>query len=173
MTSMAYIRREGSTVSHPLPVFVSSKENLLADAASRFQTLPDWSLPRVLSPNYSKMDSSGHRPLCAPSIGAHSSLLRLGRRSGCGGSGRSRAAMYVLTGVRVSSPSSTTRHPEDCGFNRRLPPSEALLARPEMVSGSPGPSRFGRSSPSGLAGGARPQDRPSASDISLFSFGRF
>ena len=60
---MAYIQREGGTVSRPLlclasqillahqrhvqilPVFVSSEENLLADAASRFQTLPDWSLP--------------------------------------------------------------------------------------------------------------------------------
>ena len=60
---MAYIRREGGTISRPLllarqvlllahrrqirilPVFASSEENLLADAASRFQTPADWALP--------------------------------------------------------------------------------------------------------------------------------
>ena len=62
MTSMVYIRREGGTVSRLLlarrilllahqcririlPIFVSSEENLLADAASRFWTPRDWSLP--------------------------------------------------------------------------------------------------------------------------------
>ena len=63
-TSMVYIQREGGTVSRPLlrlacqilllahwrqihilPVLFSSEENHLAEAASRFQTLPDWSLP--------------------------------------------------------------------------------------------------------------------------------
>ena len=63
-TSMVYIQKEGGTVSRPLlrlsrrilllalkrqvrilPVFLSSEENFLADAASRFQELPDWSLP--------------------------------------------------------------------------------------------------------------------------------
>ena len=63
-TAMAYIRKEGGTVSRPLlrlarqilllaqrlrvrilPVFLSSEENQIADAASRFQTLPDWHLP--------------------------------------------------------------------------------------------------------------------------------
>ena len=62
-TSMAYIQPEGGIVSCPLLclarqillahqrhvrillVFVSLEENLLADAAYRFQTLPDWSLP--------------------------------------------------------------------------------------------------------------------------------
>ena len=65
-TALSYIRKEGGTVSRPLlllarqillllhqrririyPVFVSSEENLLADAASRFQTLPDWHLPEA------------------------------------------------------------------------------------------------------------------------------
>ena len=63
-TAMAYIRKEGGTISRPLlllareilllahrhqirilPVFVSSEENHLADAASRFLALPDWFLP--------------------------------------------------------------------------------------------------------------------------------
>ena len=62
-TAMAYVRREGGTRSLPLlaesreilllasslslrilPVFLPSEENLLADAASRFQQLPDWHL---------------------------------------------------------------------------------------------------------------------------------
>ena len=64
MTSMAYVRRKGGTISRPLlllarqilllahrrqirilPVFASSEENLLADAASRFTTPCDWALP--------------------------------------------------------------------------------------------------------------------------------
>ena len=62
-TAISYIRREGGTISLPLlqiatrillfahehqvrilPVFIPSAENLLADAASRFQSLPDWHL---------------------------------------------------------------------------------------------------------------------------------
>ena len=62
-TALAYIRKEGGTHSLPLlevareilllasslslrilPVFIPSEENLLADAASRFQQLPDWHL---------------------------------------------------------------------------------------------------------------------------------
>ena len=62
-TAMSYVRRQGGTLSLPLlrlaaeilpfallhsirilPVFVPSEENLLADAASRFRTLPDWHL---------------------------------------------------------------------------------------------------------------------------------
>ena len=62
-TAIAYIRKQGGTVSHHLlriarktlllahrrririlPVYVPSEENLLADAASRFQDLPDWHL---------------------------------------------------------------------------------------------------------------------------------
>merc|ERR1711980_68690 len=30
-----------------LPVYISSEENLQADAASRLQSIPDWRLPRV------------------------------------------------------------------------------------------------------------------------------
>ena len=63
-TALAYIRKEGGTMSLPLlriarkillllhredirilPIFVSSAENLLADAASRRLTPPDWHLP--------------------------------------------------------------------------------------------------------------------------------
>ena len=63
-TALSYIRREGGTVSLPLlllarealllahslrvrllPVFIPTEENLLADAASRFLSLPDWHLP--------------------------------------------------------------------------------------------------------------------------------
>ena len=63
-TSLAYIKKEGGTVSATLmavareillilhrrnirilPVFVKSEVNLLADAASRFIDLPDWHLP--------------------------------------------------------------------------------------------------------------------------------
>ena len=63
-TALAYVRKEGGTVSRPLlllareillfahqrqirifPIFISSEENHLADAASRFLDLPDWFLP--------------------------------------------------------------------------------------------------------------------------------
>ena len=63
-TALAYVRNEGGTISLPLllltreilllaqslrlrilPVFIPTEENLHADAASRFQTLPDWHLP--------------------------------------------------------------------------------------------------------------------------------
>ena len=66
-TALSYIRREGGTVSlhlleiarrillllhrrriSILPVYISSEENLQADAASRLQSIPDWRLPRVL-----------------------------------------------------------------------------------------------------------------------------
>ena len=62
-TAMAYVKKEGGTISQSLlqiatqllllaeekqirilPVYVPSEENLLADAASRFQSLPDWHL---------------------------------------------------------------------------------------------------------------------------------
>ena len=62
-TALAYVRKEGGTVSRPLllltrdilllahrkqlrilPIFIPSEENLLADRASRFETLPDWHL---------------------------------------------------------------------------------------------------------------------------------
>ena len=62
-TAISYVRREGGTMSLPLlqvatrillfahkhqvqilPVYIPSAENLLADAASRFQSLPDWHL---------------------------------------------------------------------------------------------------------------------------------
>ena len=79
----------------------------------------------------SLVDSSGHLPLCDFSVGAHSSLFHVGQRFGSGGSGRTRSAMELLPGLRVSSPSSPRRS-EDHGL-RRLPPSDALLARPEMV----------------------------------------
>ena len=66
-TALAYIRKEGGTVSplllqmarkivlflhhagiQILPTFVSSEENLLADAASRRLTPPDWHLPAAI-----------------------------------------------------------------------------------------------------------------------------
>ena len=62
-TALAYIRKRDGTVTRPLlllssdilllahrqqlrflPIFVPSEENLLADRASRFETLPDWHL---------------------------------------------------------------------------------------------------------------------------------
>ena len=69
MTAISYIRREGGTVSpvllqiatdillladqmqlRILPAYVPTDENLLADAASRFQSLPDWHLlPSIFS----------------------------------------------------------------------------------------------------------------------------
>ena len=66
LTSLAYIRKEGGTVSpmmltvardilllhrrkiRILPVFIKSEENLQADAASRFIELPDWHLPTTI-----------------------------------------------------------------------------------------------------------------------------
>ena len=63
-TALAYVKNEGGTMSLPLlllarevcllahslririlPVFIPTEENLHADAASRFQSLPDWHLP--------------------------------------------------------------------------------------------------------------------------------
>ena len=63
-TAIAYVKREGGTISLPLlllarevlllahslrlrilPVFIPTEENLLADAASRFRSPPDWHLP--------------------------------------------------------------------------------------------------------------------------------
>ena len=63
MTAIAYVKKEGGSISplllqiatdllllaekklvRILPVFVPTDENILADAASRFQSLPDWHL---------------------------------------------------------------------------------------------------------------------------------
>ena len=47
-----------------------------------------------------------------------------------GGSGRTRSAMGLLPGLRVSSPSSSLCHSEYCSLLRRLPPRDPLLASP-------------------------------------------
>ena len=56
-----------------------------------------------LSPIGSTIYSPGNRPFRDNGVGAHTSLLRLGRRSRSGGSGYTRSAMELSPGVRVSS----------------------------------------------------------------------
>ena len=107
------------------------------------------------------MDSSGNRPVRDDGVGARSTLLRVGRCSGSADSGCTRSAMELSPGIRVSS--SPSSHTEDLGLLRPLPPSDALLARPEMVPGGPGSPGHGRSSPSGHAGSDRPHVGPSFS----------
>ena len=112
------------------------------------------------------MDSPGHRHV--RDNGAHCSLLRVGRCSGSGGSRCTRSAMKLLSGLRVSS--SPSGRSEDLGLLRHLPPSDALLARPEVVPGGPGSPGHGRSLPSGHTGSDRPHIGPS-SRIFLYLFG--
>ena len=122
-TSMAYICREGGTVSRPLlrlsrqilllalkrqvrilPVFLSSAENFLADAASRFQELPDWSLPEEAFHLIVQRWGLPEIDLRISNVDA-SSPLRLGQRSGRGSSGRSCADVEVSDRLRLSSSS--------------------------------------------------------------------
>ena len=53
--------------------------------------------------------------------------------------------MELSPGIRVSS-SPPLGGTEDHGLLWHLPPSDALLARPEMVSGGPGSPGYERSS---------------------------
>ena len=73
--------------------------------------------------------------------------------------------MELLPGVRFSS-SPPLGGTENLSLLRHLPPGDALLARPEMVSGGPGSPDCGRSSPPGNAGSDRPHVRPSSSPAS-------
>jgi hypothetical protein len=86
-TALAYVKKEGATCSPQvleiaekvlvkalqmsvriLPVFIPTGENILADAASRFQEIPDlarWGLPTI--------------DFYASNASKHSTLLQLGR----------------------------------------------------------------------------------------------
>ena len=154
---MAYIRREVGTVSRPLlrlasqifllahqrhvqilPVFVSSEGNLLA--ASHFQTLPDWSLPIEIFRRVVHRWTLPEIDLFATTASALTlRFFAWGDAPGC--TGCTRSAMELSPGLRVSS--SPSSHSEDLGLLRHLPPSDALLARPEVVPGGPGPPGHG------------------------------
>jgi hypothetical protein len=117
----------------------------------------------VLPPNNSALDSTGDRPICVSEIGSNPPILRLGRSPGRGGPGRTRATMDILPGLRFpSSGPSPSRHSEDRRFIRRLPPSDALLACPEMVSGDSRPPSLGCSTSSTETGSDRSHNRPPA-----------
>ena len=87
-TAIAYIRKEGGTVSLVLlgiaaeillhrrqlrvrPVFLPSEENLLADAASRFQVLPDWHLHSNLFQQFVRRWGLPEIDLFATHLSAH------------------------------------------------------------------------------------------------------
>ena len=74
--------------------------------------------------------------------------------------------MKILPGVCVSSPSPSSRHLKYSGFLRHLPPSDALLPRPEVVFGGPGSPGHLHSSPSGHTGSDQPHVGPSSSHAS-------
>ena len=69
--------------------------------------------------------------------------------------------MELLPGLRFPSTGSpAARHTEDRRFIRRLPPDDAFLACPEVVSGDSRSPRLGRSTPPAVAGSDRPHVRP-------------
>lgn len=179
-TLMAYIRREGGMVSlllhlarqiilahqrqiRILPVFVSSEENHLADAASRFQTLPDWSVPteifRRMVCRWSLLDIN---------LIATSALNLRFFVWGDAPEAEALDALAQLWNYRLAYAfSPLLRVIWKIAVHRRLPPSNVLLARPEMVSGGPGAPGHGH------ARSDRPHVGPSSYLIFLYSFGGF
>ena len=93
-TALSYIRREGGTISlhlleiarrillhrrqiEILPVYISSEENLQADAASRLQSIPDWRLPRVFRQTDQHLGNAGNRLVRDKRVNTSESVLRL------------------------------------------------------------------------------------------------
>jgi hypothetical protein len=154
-TALAYFKKEGGTCSlqvleiaekilvkanqmsvRILPVFIPTGENILADAASRFQEIPDWQLhPSVFLGVLGKMGSSHNRPLSLQRLQTHSTLLQLG----CVRPPRSRRRSLPKVGlhprIRFSSDSSPQESSEETrDVEGHLHPGLSPLGSPDVAS---------------------------------------
>jgi hypothetical protein len=119
---------------HLLPVFIPSEENMQADAALRFLSIPDWHLaPRVFH-QISSQGSPSDRPLRVSPLGPDEAVLRLER---CGQTGSDRHPQPKV-GLQPGIPLPSHSPPQEGDQEVRIvqgdvSPSHPVLGCPDLV----------------------------------------